>query len=204
MASSYVVNCRSVVLRGRVRCCPSGHGSPSNCSRDCRQAGWPPLADVVYSWDEQTAAISPGSSLTHGMVSVPCSMKTLAAIRTGNAAPAHRKPVPSNRSVPARQENNSHILARAPSSPTVFATPESTAPLRSPDGTACCSLPRLLGSETDLTVCQPRCSKNPQTVPWICGAVENGRSIDTSINRVRYSLQPHAATSETVLTATFG
>jgi len=43
------------------------------------------LADVVYSWDDQTAAISSGSFLVDGMVVVPCSMKTLAAIRTGYA-----------------------------------------------------------------------------------------------------------------------
>jgi 4-hydroxy-3-polyprenylbenzoate decarboxylase len=43
------------------------------------------LADVVYSWDDQTAAISSGSFLTDGMVVVPCSMKTLAGIRSGYA-----------------------------------------------------------------------------------------------------------------------
>src|ERR1700758_3103656 len=43
------------------------------------------LADVVYSWDEQTAAISSGSFLVDGMVIVPCSMKTLAGIRMGYA-----------------------------------------------------------------------------------------------------------------------
>ena len=43
------------------------------------------LADVVYSWDDQAAAISSGSFRTDGMVIVPCSMKTLAAIRTGYA-----------------------------------------------------------------------------------------------------------------------
>jgi len=43
------------------------------------------LADVVYSWDDQAAAISSGSFLAHGMVVVPCSMKTLAGIRTGYA-----------------------------------------------------------------------------------------------------------------------
>jgi flavin prenyltransferase len=41
------------------------------------------LADVVYSWDDQAAVISSGSFLTHGMVVAPCSMKTLAGIRTG-------------------------------------------------------------------------------------------------------------------------
>src|SRR6201998_2380673 len=43
------------------------------------------LADVVYSWDEQAAAISSGSFRTEGMVIAPCSMKTLAAIRVGYA-----------------------------------------------------------------------------------------------------------------------
>jgi flavin prenyltransferase len=43
------------------------------------------LADVVYSWDDQTAAISSGSFRLDGMVIAPCSMKTLAAIRMGYA-----------------------------------------------------------------------------------------------------------------------
>jgi flavin prenyltransferase len=43
------------------------------------------LADVVYSWDDQAAAISSGSFRADGMVIVPCSMKTLAGIRTGYA-----------------------------------------------------------------------------------------------------------------------
>jgi flavin prenyltransferase len=41
------------------------------------------LADVVYGPGDQAAAISSGSFLTDGMVVVPCSMKTLAGIRTG-------------------------------------------------------------------------------------------------------------------------
>ena len=43
------------------------------------------LADVVYAAGDQAAAISSGSFLTGGMVIVPCSMKTLAGIRTGYA-----------------------------------------------------------------------------------------------------------------------
>jgi flavin prenyltransferase len=43
------------------------------------------LADVVYSWDDQAAAISSGSFRVEGMIIVPCSMKTLAGIRTGYA-----------------------------------------------------------------------------------------------------------------------
>jgi 4-hydroxy-3-polyprenylbenzoate decarboxylase len=43
------------------------------------------LADVVHSPGAQGAAISSGSFRTDGMVIVPCSMKTLAGIRTGYA-----------------------------------------------------------------------------------------------------------------------
>jgi 4-hydroxy-3-polyprenylbenzoate decarboxylase len=43
------------------------------------------LADFVYSSDDQAAAISSGSFLVDAMVVVPCSMKTLAGIRTGYA-----------------------------------------------------------------------------------------------------------------------
>lgn len=41
------------------------------------------LASVVHAGDNQAASISSGSFKTDGMVVVPCSMKTLAAIRTG-------------------------------------------------------------------------------------------------------------------------
>ncbi|MEV6025569.1 non-oxidative hydroxyarylic acid decarboxylases subunit B [Streptomyces sp. NPDC052036] len=43
------------------------------------------LADVTYSWNDQGAAISSGSFPVDGMIVAPCSMKTLAGIRTGYA-----------------------------------------------------------------------------------------------------------------------
>ncbi|QDY77053.1 UbiX family flavin prenyltransferase [Streptomyces qinzhouensis] len=43
------------------------------------------LADVVHSPEDQGAAISSGSFPVDGMVVMPCSMKTLASIRTGYA-----------------------------------------------------------------------------------------------------------------------
>ncbi|GAA2211713.1 non-oxidative hydroxyarylic acid decarboxylases subunit B [Nonomuraea monospora] len=43
------------------------------------------LADVVHKPGDQAAAISSGSFLTDGMIVAPCSMKTLAGIRTGYA-----------------------------------------------------------------------------------------------------------------------
>jgi polyprenyl P-hydroxybenzoate/phenylacrylic acid decarboxylase-like protein len=42
------------------------------------------LADAVYDIGDLAAAISSGSFRTMGMVVVPCSMRTLAAIATGN------------------------------------------------------------------------------------------------------------------------
>jgi polyprenyl P-hydroxybenzoate/phenylacrylic acid decarboxylase-like protein len=42
------------------------------------------LADVTYDTGDLAAAISSGSFLTMGMVVMPCSMRTLAAIATGN------------------------------------------------------------------------------------------------------------------------
>ncbi|MFH8884303.1 non-oxidative hydroxyarylic acid decarboxylases subunit B [Streptomyces californicus] len=43
------------------------------------------LADVAHNSEDQGAAVSSGSFRTDGMVVVPCSMKTLAGIRTGYA-----------------------------------------------------------------------------------------------------------------------
>ena len=43
------------------------------------------LADVSYGPGDQAAAISSGSFRTDGMIIAPCSMKTLAGIRTGYA-----------------------------------------------------------------------------------------------------------------------
>ncbi len=44
------------------------------------------LGDVVYQAEDLSAAISSGSFITMGMVVVPCSMRTLAAIATGHAS----------------------------------------------------------------------------------------------------------------------
>ena len=43
------------------------------------------LADVAYEPDDMAAAISSGSFPTIGMIVAPCSMRTLAAIATGNS-----------------------------------------------------------------------------------------------------------------------
>lgn len=44
------------------------------------------LADVVYDPRDLGASISSGSFLTAGMVVIPCSMRSLSAIATGNSA----------------------------------------------------------------------------------------------------------------------
>ncbi|MGH9108477.1 MAG: UbiX family flavin prenyltransferase [Acidimicrobiales bacterium] len=44
------------------------------------------LADVAYDVRDLGAAISSGSFLTDGMVVIPCSMRTLAAVATGNSS----------------------------------------------------------------------------------------------------------------------
>jgi flavin prenyltransferase len=82
------------------------------------------LADVRYSWDDQAAAISSGSFRVEGMVIAPCSMKTLAGIRTGyadgliaRAADAtlkeHRRPVLVPRETPLSQIHLDNMLALA-------------------------------------------------------------------------------------------
>ncbi|MDA4896640.1 UbiX family flavin prenyltransferase, partial [Streptomyces sp. MS2A] len=43
------------------------------------------LASFTYSHKDQAARISSGSFQTDGMIVAPCSMKTLAGIRTGMA-----------------------------------------------------------------------------------------------------------------------
>nr|WP_278246960.1 UbiX family flavin prenyltransferase [Klenkia brasiliensis] len=43
------------------------------------------LADICHGTGDQAAAISSGSFKTAGMIIAPCSMKTLAGIRTGYA-----------------------------------------------------------------------------------------------------------------------
>jgi polyprenyl P-hydroxybenzoate/phenylacrylic acid decarboxylase-like protein len=44
------------------------------------------LADVVHAPSDLAASISSGSFLTRGMVVMPCSMRTLSAIATGNSS----------------------------------------------------------------------------------------------------------------------
>jgi len=82
------------------------------------------LADVVYSSDDQAAAISSGSFRTNGMVVVPCSMKTLAGIRMGYAdgliaraadvtLKEHRKLVLVPRETPLSEIHLDNMLALA-------------------------------------------------------------------------------------------
>lgn len=82
------------------------------------------LADVHYSWDDQAAAISSGSFRVEGMVIAPCSMKTLAGIRTGYAdgliaraadvtLKEHRRLVLVPRETPLSQIHLDNMLALA-------------------------------------------------------------------------------------------
>lgn len=57
-------------------------GLETGCSLDEVKA----LADVVYDDDDLGACISSGSFKTDGMVIIPCSMKTLAAVSCGFAS----------------------------------------------------------------------------------------------------------------------
>lgn len=67
-----------VLSRGAVRSIEAEMGLPP--------AVFEELADVTYSPDDLAAAISSGSFRTAGMAVVPCSMRTLAAVATGNSA----------------------------------------------------------------------------------------------------------------------
>ncbi|HWG02878.1 MAG TPA: UbiX family flavin prenyltransferase [Trebonia sp.] len=51
---------------------------------DGAESGFTALADVTYEPDNLAAAIASGSFAVAGMVVVPCSMRTLAAVATGN------------------------------------------------------------------------------------------------------------------------
>jgi polyprenyl P-hydroxybenzoate/phenylacrylic acid decarboxylase-like protein len=51
---------------------------------DTAEGEFAALADVTYQPDNLAAAIASGSFQTAGMVVVPCSMRTLAAVATGN------------------------------------------------------------------------------------------------------------------------
>jgi 4-hydroxy-3-polyprenylbenzoate decarboxylase len=103
------------------------------------------LADVVYSWDDQGAAISSGSFRVDAMVVVPCSMKTLAGIRTGYAEgliarsadvalKEHRRLVLVPRETPLSEVHLDNMLALArmgvrivPPMPAFYHRPESIA-----------------------------------------------------------------------------
>jgi 4-hydroxy-3-polyprenylbenzoate decarboxylase len=82
------------------------------------------LADARYSPDDQAAPISSGSYRVEGMVIVPCSMKTLAGIRTGYAEgliaraadvtlKEHRRLVLVPRETPLSQLHLDNMLALA-------------------------------------------------------------------------------------------
>jgi 4-hydroxy-3-polyprenylbenzoate decarboxylase len=103
------------------------------------------LADAVYAWDDQGAAISSGSFRVDGMVVVPCSMKTLSGIRTGYAEgliaraadvmlKEHRRLVLVPRETPLSEGHLENMLALArrgvrivPPMPAFYNRPESIA-----------------------------------------------------------------------------
>jgi polyprenyl P-hydroxybenzoate/phenylacrylic acid decarboxylase-like protein len=67
-----------VLSRGAARSIEAEMGLPPSVFEE--------LADVTYSPDDLAAAVSSGSFRTIGMVVMPCSMRTLAAVATGNSA----------------------------------------------------------------------------------------------------------------------
>jgi polyprenyl P-hydroxybenzoate/phenylacrylic acid decarboxylase-like protein len=68
-----------VISRGAVRSIAAEMG-------DDAEREFTSLADVTYQPDNLAAAIASGSFRTAGMVVVPCSMRTLAAVATGNTS----------------------------------------------------------------------------------------------------------------------
>lgn len=66
-----------VISRGAARSIAAEMG-------EAAAEGFSALADVTYQPDNLAAAIASGSFRTAGMVVVPCSMRTLAAVATGN------------------------------------------------------------------------------------------------------------------------
>ena len=66
-----------VISRGAARSIAAEMG-------DEAEAEFTALADATYQPDNLAAAIASGSFRTAGMVVVPCSMRTLAAVATGN------------------------------------------------------------------------------------------------------------------------
>jgi polyprenyl P-hydroxybenzoate/phenylacrylic acid decarboxylase-like protein len=66
-----------VVSRGATRSIAAEMG-------DGAEREFAALADVTYEPDNLAAAVASGSFRTAGMVVVPCSMRTLAAVATGN------------------------------------------------------------------------------------------------------------------------
>jgi polyprenyl P-hydroxybenzoate/phenylacrylic acid decarboxylase-like protein len=61
-----------------------GAGRSIRAEMNMEPAAFEELADAVYDPDDLAAPISSGSYKTLGMAIVPCSMRTLAAVATGN------------------------------------------------------------------------------------------------------------------------